>query len=112
MAGYTVVEAVDGEEALDVFLGRGQIIDLVVLDLDMPVMGGRACLSEILRCDGMARVIMVIESPDRETRDELRALGALGFVTKPFASAELLREVGRVLGTAAKDGAQPCPEQG
>jgi len=56
--GYRVLLAENGEKALELYRERCQGIDLVVLDLIMPGMGGRHCLQEILKIDPEARVIV------------------------------------------------------
>lgn len=97
MAGCQVHEASNGREALEIYGKKGVDIDLVILDLTMPLMGGKECLVELLNYDAYAKVIVATESSDLDTLDSLRALGARGIIQKPFTSAELLAEVNRVV---------------
>ncbi len=50
-AGYTVLTAANGIEALALYTEEGRQIDLVILDLSMPKMGGKDCLKELLKID-------------------------------------------------------------
>ena len=46
--GYTVITALFGEQAIEIYQSRNDSIDLVVLTLNMPGMGGRKCLEKLL----------------------------------------------------------------
>ena len=96
-AGYTVLTAANGIEALDLFTRKEKQIDLVVLDLIMPEMGGEASLKELLKIDPGVKVLVASGySADPSMRGPLE-LGAKGFVSKPFRLKELLRQVRKVL---------------
>jgi two-component system, cell cycle sensor histidine kinase and response regulator CckA len=96
-AGYTVLTAANGIEALDLFTRKEKQIDLVILDLIMPEMGGEASLKELLKIDPGVKVLVASGySADTSMRGPL-ALGARGFVSKPFRLKELLRQVRKVL---------------
>ena len=95
-AGYTTVQASDGEEALAVI--RAHDPDLVLLDVMMPVMDGWRTL-ELLNENGEhPPVIMVTAKTAARDRDRAEALGAEDFVTKPFEPAELLERMRKVMG--------------
>ncbi len=95
--GYTVLTAASGEEALSEFSDQDQPIHLVILDLNMPGMGGHQCLRELLRLDPEVRVLVVSGYPATgQTRDTLQA-GAVGFIGKPFRFTELLTTVREIL---------------
>jgi two-component system, cell cycle sensor histidine kinase and response regulator CckA len=97
MAGYTVLIAASGPEAIQLYLTEGERISLVILDLIMPEMGGEKCLEEILAIDPEAKIIIssgtAIEGKKRETFE----LGAKAFVTKPFLLGDMLKAVREVL---------------
>lgn len=57
-AGYKVVTAANGKEALDTFTGEQSNIGLVVLDLVMPQMGGEKCLEELVETNPHVKVIV------------------------------------------------------
>jgi CheY-like chemotaxis protein len=95
--GYTVVTSADGESALEIFLQKKGQIDLVILDVLMPGMGGRQCMQELLRIDPQARVLIATGySPDSSTKKALEA-GASGYISKPFDLRQILREVRKAL---------------
>ena len=92
-AGYTVITATNGQEAVGVYKEKGNKIALVILDLIMPVMDGNQCLEEILRLDPRARVLIASGySPDGTVRETLEG-GAKGFVGKPYNLKQLLKTV-------------------
>jgi two-component system, cell cycle sensor histidine kinase and response regulator CckA len=95
--GYTVLQAVNGREALDLFKKERSQISLVILDLIMPEMGGTECLKELLKVDPQVKVLIASGySADTSVKESIQ-MGAKGFVTKPFRVKELLRDVRRVL---------------
>ncbi len=89
VAGYRVVTARDGLEALD----RVRVVrpDCIILDLKMPRLSGFDALPEIRREAPEARVIVLTGSPNRPLAETCRARGADGFLLKPFDAGELLR---------------------
>jgi two-component system, cell cycle sensor histidine kinase and response regulator CckA len=96
-AGYTVLTAANGVEALALFAKKEKEIDLVIMDLIMPEMGGEACLQELLRIDPGVKVLVASGySADISMRGPLE-VGAKSFVSKPFRLKELLRQVRKVL---------------
>ncbi len=83
--GYQVVEAKDGVEALEA-LGGGEMFSLVVLDLDMPRMGGEAVLREIrgsMATMGLP-VVVLTGTTHPDTEFTLMEAGADDYIRKPF----------------------------
>ncbi|WP_051434508.1 cache domain-containing protein [Desulfonatronum lacustre] len=96
--GYVVLHAANGEEALDIYQEHGQTIDLVLLDLNMPGMGGHKCLQELLRLDPAVRVLISSGySANGQARESLKS-GAAGFIGKPYQLKELEAAVREALG--------------
>jgi len=91
--GYEVITASTGEEALEIYRERTREIDLVVLDLLMPGMGGKRCLEGILTLDPEAKV--VVTSGSLMEDEVLRK--ASGHLMKPFSLKELVDAIGGVL---------------
>jgi PAS domain S-box-containing protein len=88
-------EAVDGQEAID--KARELRPDLVILDINMPVLNGLVAVRQILRyCPATKIVIFSVHDSD-ETKQEVIAAGAHGFVSKGKDSHDLLRVVRDVL---------------
>ncbi len=95
--GYTVLTAADGESALQLYSEEQKQIDLVILDLIMPGMGGKLCLVELLKINFEAKVAIASGySPDGPTREILKN-GAKGFISKPYDLRQLLKVVREVL---------------
>jgi two-component system KDP operon response regulator KdpE len=88
--GYQAYEARTGEEALE--LVRSEPLDLILLDLNMPGMGGMAACSAIREISDVA--IIVLSVRDRE-KDKIVALdaGADDYITKPFSVDELMARI-------------------
>jgi nitrogen-specific signal transduction histidine kinase/ActR/RegA family two-component response regulator len=91
-SGYRVLNAASGEEALDAY--GENAVDLVLLDLVMPGMGGERCLKELLRIDRSARVIITTG----HSGHQLERSDAVGYLTKPYDHRTLLRAVRDRLG--------------
>jgi CheY-like chemotaxis protein len=99
--GYTVLEAVSGEEALEIYEGRGPSIALTILDLNMPGMGGGSCLARLMEMDPAARVIIASGYAPQGTEAESLAQQARGFLGKPYQLDGMLQMVREVLDQTA-----------
>jgi PAS domain S-box-containing protein len=96
-AGYTVLTAANGREALQIYKKKSRTISLTVLDLIMPEMDGRQCLKALLKQNPGAKVLVASGySADGPTKAALEG-GAKGFVSKPFDMGQLLQTVRKVL---------------
>lgn len=93
--GFEVLEAGDGQEALDVIAVRPP--DLLVLDWRMPGLGGADVLREVRRSHPDLRVIVLTVEGRPRQRAVAESLGADMFLTKPFSPLELLDAVERLL---------------
>lgn len=96
-AGYTVLTAGTGQEALDVYRREGKRIALTILDLIMPEMDGRACLDRILDINPQARIVIASGYAAEGLANGSVEGKVKGFVGKPFDLRELLRIVREVL---------------
>ncbi len=96
-AGYEVVTVVNGEEALEE--ARAQMPDLILMDVRMPRMTGyEAC--EKLKADPQLGKIPVVFLSAKGQESEIRTgmeAGAVDYLLKPFAPAELTERVGELL---------------
>ncbi|AFM25918.1 PAS domain S-box protein [Desulfomonile tiedjei] len=96
-SGYTVLTATNGVEALDLYTREKDDITLVILDLIMPILGGKDCLKRILQINPQARMLIASGYSGDISIKECLDLGARGFVSKPFRYKELLRQVRKTL---------------
>jgi signal transduction histidine kinase/CheY-like chemotaxis protein len=92
-AGYRVIEAADGMEALELYRVEMPRPQLVILDLDMPRMAGDEAQRHLLALDPLARIIFVSGHRNEQVEERLRVEGALAFVPKPSSREELLQAV-------------------
>lgn len=89
-AGYEVDDAKNGEEGLEKV--RQFRPDLVLLDINMPGMGGLAACREIRSDANIAVIMLTVRDSERDKVEALDA-GADDFVTKPFSTPELLARI-------------------
>lgn len=96
-AGYEVILASDGKEALEIYGREHTSIDLVVLDLIMPQMSGEKCLEKICKINPDVKVVVSSgHAPEAQEKLLLEAR-AKGFVNKPYEVKQLLRVVADIL---------------
>lgn len=95
--GHAVIEAADGEEALQ--KARAETPDLILLDLQMPRRNGYDVLGELRRDPHHAAlpIIALTASAMQGDRDKALAAGFTSYLTKPVALAHLREEVERLL---------------
>ena len=95
--GYKVLTAFSGESALDIYGEEKDRIDLVILDLIMPGIGGRKCLEGLLEMDPEAKVILASGySADGPAAVALKS-SIRGFVNKPYQVKQILSAVREAL---------------
>ena len=98
-AGYDVLEASDGEEAMGALAEHR--VDLLLVDIFMPEVDGMELTIRVLRQMPDARIIAMSGGGTVDKHDALdiaRRVGAIGTLTKPFTMEELLEAVRGVLG--------------
>ncbi|MBI4799034.1 MAG: response regulator [Desulfarculus sp.] len=95
--GYQVRTARNGEEALEIYRANPGAIDLVIMDLSMPGMGGRNCLKKILALNPQAKVVVISGYSARSQVKSALEAGAQGYLAKPFLRADLLGAVRKAL---------------
>jgi len=95
--GYHPLLAASGEEALEIYREKGDSIDLVILDISMPGMGGHKCLLELLRLNPELKVIVASGySHEGQLRDTIE-LGARAYIRKPYSQVEMVKTIRRLL---------------
>jgi two-component system chemotaxis response regulator CheY len=95
-AGYSVVEAEDGMAALELYFIEKP--DVVFLDLVMKGMYGLDVLSKLREMDAGARVVVASADIQTSTRTMVEEAGARAFITKPFATENVLDAVESAMG--------------
>ena len=81
---YEIVEAANGQEALDIIMR--QRVDIILLDIVMPVMGGMELLEILHQSDTLNNIPVIVTTSQESVNKEVRAMemGAADFVTKPY----------------------------
>jgi len=95
--GYTVLMASDGETALEIYREKKGEINLVILDIIMPGMGGRKCLEELLKMNPKSRIIIASGYSINGPAKEVLKAGAKGFISKPYDMRGMLQTVRKIL---------------
>jgi len=95
--GHTIVEAQDGVDALTQL--QRHRVDLVITDVNMPNMNGIELTRQIrlLPAYRSVPVLLLTTESDPEKKNQGRAAGATGWLTKPFQPDQLLSVINRVL---------------
>jgi signal transduction histidine kinase/CheY-like chemotaxis protein len=93
MNGYSVYTAANGQEGVDIFREHLQEIDLVILDMVMPIMDGKKAFYEIKKIKDDQKVIIISGYAQREDLQEILRKGALGFMSKPFQIDAIVTKV-------------------
>ncbi len=96
--GYTAITAESGEKAIEIYKAQKERIDLVILDLGMPGIGGHKCLKELLKIDSRIKVIIASGYLKIEKVKETVESVASGFIGKPYQLSGMLKKVREVLG--------------
>jgi two-component system chemotaxis response regulator CheY len=95
--GYEVVEAEHGQDALNK-LARGPV-DLILTDLNMPVMDGITLIQNVRRMPSMKSkpILMLTTEGLAAKKEQGKAAGATGWIVKPFDPEKLLQTLAKVL---------------
>ncbi|MDD3712571.1 MAG: response regulator transcription factor [Candidatus Izemoplasmatales bacterium] len=103
--GYKVLEAEDGEEALDILFESGKKVDMVILDVMMPKYDGWFVLERIREYMTIPVVMLTARSDEY---DQLKGfkLGADDYVTKPFSPSVLVARVNKIFSKTNKDASE------
>ena len=99
MTSITVDYAENGREALEKFLSQGDLYDLILMDVQMPVMDGYKVLQEMGANGLLDEVPVVVITADNSLEGELRAfdLGASDIIVKPFEPHVVKRRVHNII---------------
>ncbi len=103
LSGYSVIEAVDGEDALRLFRDKKDVVDLVVLDVRMPRKDGKEVYEEIIRAAPETSVLFM----SGYTKDIIDSQGiieqGLNFISKAASPEEMLTKIREILDQRKKN---------
>ncbi|MFH2092906.1 MAG: PAS domain S-box protein [Pseudomonadota bacterium] len=97
--GYDFIQARNGEDAIDLYAKNPSDIDLVILDLSMPGMGGYKCLEQILSIHSGAKVLIASGYASDTTIKDCLKSGAIDYIRKPYEFADLFKTIRKILDT-------------
>ena len=97
-AGFTVVQAVDGEDGLAVLAEHADHVDVIITDINMPKLDGFGFIEGVRqnqRHRAIPILVLTTES-DATKKDRARQAGATGWIVKPFNPVKLIEAIRRV----------------
>ena len=97
--GYSVLTAVNGQAAIEIFKKRKGEIGLIILDMLMPGMSGLEAFRMLKELDPRVKVVIASGYVDRHKVEQVKKEGVLDFIAKPFSISELTSKVERYLRT-------------
>jgi len=100
-AGFDVVDAGDGQEAVSKLMSDIAKPKLIITDLNMPVMDGIALIKQIRGMDAhkFTPILMLTTETSDVKKKEGQAAGATGWIVKPFYPEQLLKVIQKVMPT-------------
>jgi len=88
-----VIEARNGADAIEVLKARGEEIDIILLDIIMPVMGGIEMLKVVRADDNLKQLPIIVLTTDETKKTEALEEGANGFLMKPVRAADVTSKI-------------------
>ena len=102
--GYTVLTASGGEEAVALYEEKHDRIDMIILDMIMPGMGGAETFERLRKINPEAKVLLSSGYSIDGQAEDILSRGCDGFIQKPFNLPKLSRRVREILDKTAQDG--------
>jgi PAS domain S-box-containing protein len=97
-AGFSVILATNGREAIDQYDAHAGDVVAIFLDLTMPVLGGDAALEELMRREPPPRVVLTSGFSEEETAARFVGKDLAGYLQKPYRAADLIAALDRCVG--------------
>ncbi|HWA11075.1 MAG TPA: response regulator [Opitutaceae bacterium] len=91
----SIIEANNGEEALEIYQHKHP--DLVLLDVNMPIMDGIETLQKLMDMDPDCTVVMLTSMTNRQTVDEAAKLGAANYLRKDARKEEIIESLRAII---------------
>ena len=95
--GFESIEAENGQDALDKL--QNNTVEMIITDLNMPVMDGITFIQNVRKLPHMKSkpILMLTTEGQASKKDQGKAVGASGWVVKPFDPEKLLQTIAKVL---------------
>ena len=91
-----VIEAKNGSDAIGILKSRDDI-DLILLDIIMPIMGGLEMLKVVRADDNLNQLPIIVLTTDETKKSEALEFGANGFLMKPIRNDDLMKKIATVI---------------
>jgi len=95
--GYAALLAADGQEGVDMFARHARIIDVVLLDVKMPIMDGHEALEQMQRIQPDVKVLVSSGYNETAALEAFKHQGVAGFVQKPYRAGTLVKAIRGVI---------------
>ena len=95
--GYTVLLAADGQEAVEIYRSNPGAIDLVILDMMMPVLNGRDAFYQLKAISPDVKVLLTSGYVNSQDVEDVLKNGAAGFLQKPYRIQSLAEKIRSIL---------------
>lgn len=95
--GYAALLAADGQEGVDMFARHARIIDVVLLDVKMPIMDGHEALERMQRIQPDVKVLVSSGYNESAALEAFKHQGVAGFVQKPYRAGTLVKAIRGVM---------------
>jgi putative two-component system response regulator len=92
-----VIEAKNGADAIDVLKARGKDIDIILLDIIMPVMGGIEMLQIVRADENLHQLPIIVLTTDETKKSEALECGANGFLMKPVRERDVITKIEQLI---------------
>ena len=99
MSGLKVFTAGNGKDGVEMYKKYRDDIDLIIMDMVMPIMDGREAFLEIKKIDPQQKIFIISGYSQREDLEDMLEKGAVGFLRKPFQVKEIVSKVKEILGS-------------
>lgn len=96
-AGYSVILAENGKIGLEKYIQYKESVDLVILDMIMPVMNGKECFNGIKDIAPDAKIILASGFTKDEDIERMKQKNLCAFISKPYRSSELINLIASIL---------------
>ena len=97
MLGYSVLLAENGADAVEIYQANPGAIDLVLMDMIMPKLGGSQAFAKIREIDPRAKIMLSSGFVNEEDIQHLLAQGACGFLAKPHRLPVVIKAIREAL---------------
>ena len=95
--GYSVLLAAEGQKGIDLYRQHQEEIQLVLVDLTMPNLDGKATVQKLRKTNDDVKVLLMSGYSEEEAMNEFTSLSVTGFISKPFKHDELMDKVSGAL---------------